>query len=274
MHLSGLFIYPVKSLRGIALSSARVDALGLDGDRRFLVVDENHQFLTQRAHPRMAQIATALDPVNLTLSVDGAGQIAVPRASDPRAELRGVTIWKSQGLLAEDCGDDAAAWLGDFLGLKVRLVRVGEKFQRPILKANVAGPGELVAFADAVPFLVISEASLADLNARVAAHGEPALPMNRFRPNLVVAGCDAFAEDAWPRLKIGPIVFRAAGACARCPIPTTDQLTGARGKEPLRTLATYRRDASDPTDVNFGQNLVHETKSGTLRVGDRVEVLA
>jgi uncharacterized protein YcbX len=273
MHLSGLFIYPVKGLRGYALNSSDVDALGLVGDRRFLVVDENNKFITQRSHPRMAQIATALDAANLTLSAEGAGHVTAARTPDPRAEVRAVTIWKHEGLLAEDCGDAPAAWLGDFLGLKTRLVRIGPKFFRPILKP-AAGPREGVMFADSVPFLVVSEASLADLNDRLVTQGEEALPMNRFRPNLVVTGCAAFAEDAWPRFRIGAIEFRAAGPCVRCTVTTTDQLTGQRGKEPLRTLAAYRRTAADSTDVNFGQNLVHETKTGTLRIGDPVTLLA
>ena len=108
-----------------------------------------------------------------------------------------------------------------------------------------------------------------DLNSRLA---QP-LPMNRFRPNLVVAGCAAFAEDTWPHLRIGDVIFRHAGSCARCPITTTDQFTAVRGKEPLKTLATYRRDPDDPTDVNFGANLIHETKRGTVRVGAEVVLL-
>jgi uncharacterized protein YcbX len=182
-------------------------------------------------------------------------------------------VWRSEGLLAEDCGDSPAQWLTDFLSIKCRLVRVGEKFRRPILRPDVAGPGDLVNFADAFPFLVISEASLADLNDRLVANGAGRLPMNRFRPNLVVAGCDAYAEDTWTRFRIGPVVFRTGGPCARCVVTTTDQETAERGKEPLRTLAAYRRDVSDPTDVNFGQNALHETKSGILRVGDAVQLV-
>lgn len=275
MQLAGLFIYPVKSLKGIALTSAQVDDLGLVGDRRFMVVDENGRFLTQRALPRMALIATALTNDALTLSARGSGSISVPRHSTPGASpaaVRHVVVWKSTGLLADDCGDAAAQWLSDFLGVRCRLVRIGEKFLRPILKP-AAGPGDRVSFADAVPFLVISEASLADLNDRLVAQGGEALPMNRFRPNLVVRGGAAFAEDQWPRFRIGKIILRAAGPCARCAITTTDQDTAERGTEPLRTLATYRRDAVEPGNVNFGQNLIHETKSGTLRVGDDVELI-
>jgi uncharacterized protein YcbX len=272
MHLSSLIIYPVKGLRGFAVNAAEVDALGLVGDRRFLIVDETGGFFTQRTLPRMALVATALSTDTLTLSADGARSIRVARASDPRAALRTVTVWKSEGLRAEDCGDAPAAWLGDFLGVKCRLVRIGPAFRRPVLK-SAAQSGDTFHFADGAPFLVISEASLADLNARLAARGEDALPMNRFRPNLVVAGCGAYAEDTWLRFRIVEVLFRAAGQSSRCIVTTTDQLTAERGTEPLRTLATYRRDAEDPTDVNFGQNVIHETKSGTLRVGDAVEIL-
>jgi uncharacterized protein len=273
MHLSGLFLYPVKSLRGFAVSTAAVDDLGIVGDRRFMVVDETGRFLTQRTIPRMALVETSLAAEGLTLSAAGAGKIEVPRSREG-ARVRSVRVWSSEGLLADDCGDRAAAWLSDFLGANCRLVRIGDKFRRPILKSNVAGPGDVVNFADAFPFLGIGEASLADLNRRLAVQGDEALPMNRFRPNLVFAGSEPFAEDTWTRFRVGDIVFHAAGACTRCVITTTDQATGERGKEPLRTLATFRRNGDDPADVNFGQNLIHETKRGTLRVGDPIQLLA
>jgi len=272
MHLSGLFIYPVKSLHGISVSSADVDALGLVGDRRFLVVDESGRFLTQRALPRMALIGTALTATTLTLSAESTGAIEIPRANDRHASLRVVNVWKSENLQAEDCGAGPAAWLTSFLGIACRLVRIGAAFHRPVLK-SAARPGDLVSFADAAPFLAISEASLADLNARLDVSGESPVPINRFRPNLVINGCKAFAEDTWPRARIGAIVLRAAGSSTRCAITTTDQLTGARGKEPLRTLAKFRRDPNDPGEVIFGQNFIHETKTGSLRVGDQVEAL-
>jgi uncharacterized protein YcbX len=273
MHLSGIYFYPVKSLRGISVASAEVDALGIVGDRRFLVVDEAGRFLTQRTLPRMALIRTALTGETLTLSAAHGGDVIISRTSNSAAPLRSVSVWKSEGLLAEDCGEVAAEWLSDFLSTKCRLVRIGEKFRRPILKPDVAGPGDRVGFADAFPFLVISEASFGDLNDRLIARGEEALPMNRFRPNLVVAGCAAFAEDAWTRFRIGSVVFHSGGPCSRCVITTTDQDTAQRAQEPLRTLATYRRDPNSPSDVNFGQNLIHESKSGTLHVGDEVQLV-
>lgn len=272
MQLSGLFLYPVKGLRGCALDSAEIDELGLIGDRRFLVVDEYGRFLTQRTVQKMARVTTALTADRLILSAEGAGATSTARASNPSAPLLTVSIWKSEGLRAEDCGEEPARWLSDFFGFQCRLVRAGSSFQRPMLKAS-ARSGDRVAFSDAYPFLIISEASLGDLNDRLLAQGSEALPMNRFRPNFVVSGCPAFAEDTWPRIRIGQVVLRAGGPCIRCPVTTTDQLTGERGKEPLRMLASYRRDPQNPTDVKFGQNLIHETKSGALRVGDTVELL-
>jgi hypothetical protein len=271
--LSGLFLYPVKSLRGCRVGMAEVDGLGLVGDRRFMVVDADGSFLTQRTLPRMALVTPSLTPDRLALSAPGAGNIEIPRASDPAAPLRTVRVWKSTELAAEDCGDLAAAWLGDFLGVKCRLVRAGPAFHRPVLKPGKARPGDLLAFADGYPLLAISEASLDDLNDRLAAQAIDPVPMDRFRPNLVLAKCPAFAEDSWARFRIGPIVFRAGGPCGRCVVTTTDQLTGERSREPLRTLANYRRDAADPTDVNFGQNLLIETGTGALQVGDPVEIL-
>jgi uncharacterized protein YcbX len=271
MRLTGLFIYPVKSLSCIAVPSAALDELGLVGDRRFLVVEETTgRFLTQRTLPRMALIATALDATHLTLSTPTPSSLRVARASDPSAPLRTVSVWKSENLLAEDCGEAAAAFLSAFLATPCRLVRIGAAFNRPMLKSS-ARPGDTVTFADAYPLLVIGESTLTDLNDRLIAQGSDALPMNRFRPNLVFTGAPAFAEDTWPRLRIGSVALRAGGPCARCIMTTTDQTTGTRdGPEPLRTLAAYRRDAADPTDVNFGQNFIHETKSGTLSVGDAV----
>lgn len=274
MHVSGLFLYPVKSLRGCAVESAAIDAPGFVGDRRFLIVDEAGRFLTQRAIARMALVATGLTADALTLSADGAGSVSVPRAAHPDAPLRTVSVWKSEGLLAEDCGDATAAWLSEFLGLRCRLVRAGERFLRPILKPGKARPGDVIAFADAYPFMAVSEASLADLNDRLAEAGEDAVPMDRFRPSFTIADAPtAFAEDTWTRIRVGDVVLRAGGPCARCIVTTTDQLTGERGKEPLRALARYRRDAANPADVNFGQNFIHETKSGAIRVGDPIEIL-
>ena len=266
MHLSALNLYPVKSCRGFSVQSAELDDHGLVGDRRFLIVNAaDGKFLTQRSHPRMALIETALTGGALTLSSTGHGSVTVPFTADfgPRE----VTVWKNT-MIADDCGDAPAEWLSKFLGDSLRLVHMGARYHRAV-SLERAGPGHVVTFADAFPFLIVSEASLANLNSRLAAP----LPMDRFRPNFVVAGCEPHAEDTWKRYRIGDLVFRNVDACARCPITTTDQLTAERGKEPLKTFATYRRDPKNDTNVIFGYNVVHETKRGVLRVGDPLVLL-
>jgi uncharacterized protein YcbX len=272
MHLAALFIHPVKSLRGLEAASAEIDPLGAVGDRRFLVVDPGGNFLTQRTIPRMAMIGARYDGPTLALACAGFGDIRVRRDPDPGAPIVTVRVWKSEGLSAEDCGEEPAAWLSLVLGGPCRLVRIGPAFIRQVTK-KAARPGDLVAFADSCPFMVTSEASLGDLNRRIARAGADGVPMGRFRPNLVLAGCKPFEEDSWKRLRIGEIVFRSAGPCSRCVITVTDQSTGERGVEPMRTLAAFRRDPLQPTEVNFGMNLIHESHAGVLRVGDPVEVL-
>lgn len=269
MHVAALNIHPVKSLRGLAVDTAEVDLEGLAGDRRFMVVDPKGNFLTQRTLPRMARVDALLQGGDLVLRCAGFGELRVARAPSPVAALLKVSVWKSEGLLAEDCGQAPADWLAAVLEVPCRLVRAGPAFHR-LAKGAAATSNDRVAFADAYPLLVASEASLADLNARIPA--EP-VPMNRFRANIVVAGCAAYAEDAWRRIRIGRVVLRAAGPCARCVVTTTDQQTGVRAAEPLRALADYRRDPAEPTHVNFAQNYIHETKQGVLRVGDPVEVI-
>lgn len=273
-RLSALYVYPVKSCRGLAVTSAAVDACGLVGDRRFLVVDADGRFLTQRVHPRMALIETRLTADTLTLTSPGHGFVSVPlRPESANIPQRTVTVWHDT-VTAGDAGDVAAAWLSDFLELPCRLVRSGPDYRRPIpggkLPPALAADGSAaheVSFADAYPFLLVSEASLADLNGRL----EIPLPMDRFRPNLVVAGVPPYAEDAWGRLRIGDVVFHGTRCCIRCVVTTTDQTTAARGVEPLRTLATYRRVADE--GVKFGRNLLHETKHGRLHVGDSLQLL-
>jgi uncharacterized protein len=274
LRVTALYRYPVKSCRGIAVPSAEVAARGFAEDRRFLVVDADGKFLTQRVLPRMALIDTALAAGDLVLSSAGHGAVRVPlHGPAPHPATRAVIIWKDT-VLAEDCGDGPAAWLSDFLGLACRLVRAGDAYSRPVLAHKL--PPALrpdppaaheVSFADGFPFLVISEESLADLNGRLDAP----VPMNRFRPSVVVAGGAPYAEDTWGRFRIGDVVFHGATRCGRCIVTTTDQITAERGKEPLLTLSGYRRDADG--SVMFGRNVVNETKSGRVAIGDRVELL-
>lgn len=271
MELSGLSVYPVKGCRGTSVEAAEVDELGIVGDRRFMIVDQNGVFVTQRSLPALARIEPRLSSTGLRL-LHGSNESGDVPLIEPSAPVRRTQVWSSGELLVDDCGDRIAAWLSSAVDHAVRLVRIGRDFERKVRKPAAAA-SDRVNFADACPFLVISEASLEDLNQRLLGRGEPAVPMNRFRPNLVIRGASPYAEDGWTRLTIGKMSFRAAGLCARCIVTTTDQLTGERGKEPLRTLATYRRDPAKPTDINFGQNLIHETKSGQLRLGDPVTLI-
>lgn len=272
MRLSALLIYPVKSLRGCSVSFSEVDSLGLVGDRRFMVVDESGRFVTQRTLPKMALIDTALSTSELTLSHAEYGQVSVSTGRNAAAAARSVSVWGSTELSAEDCGEEAADWLGEVLSFRCRLVRIGERFRRPVIRGG-GGRDDLVSFADAFPVLILGESSLAELNDRLISAGNDAMTLERFRPNLVFSGGEPFDEDHWHRFRIGPMTFRASGPCARCTITTINPDTGERDFEPLRTLATYRRDPTNTSEINFGQNLVHETKSGTLRLGDPIEIL-
>ncbi len=264
--LSALNIYPVKGLKGIALEESRCTDRGLEHDRRWMVVDEAGVFLTQREHPRMATIWTDIAGKDLVLSAPDADDVAVPL--EPRsATPMHVRVWNSEcDALAVSA--DADRWLSAALGMACRLVYMPEGTRRPS-SPRYAGAGPLVSFADGYAYLAIGEASLADLNARLAAKGHPALPMNRFRPNLVVAGAPAYAEDGWEEVRIGNATLRAVKPCGRCQVTTTDQATGeVRGPEPLATLSEYRE--STEFGLMFGMNLV-TARAGTVRVGDTVE---
>lgn len=271
IRVSGLFLYPAKSLRGFPVATAAVDDLGFAGDRRFLVVDETGRFLTQRTVPRMALVATALSDGLLHLSAEEVGTLAVPVAPDPSAPTISVSVWSHADLLAEDCGEESAAWLGEILGTRCRLVRIGPDFHRPVTKEQ-ARPGDLFSFADGAPLLVTTTASLDELNRRIHENGGEPVPMDRFRPNLVLEGSEPFAEDGWAGLEIAGVRFRAAGACERCIVTTADQLTSQRGKEPLKTLASFRRDPRSTSSVLFGLNLIQGDKSGLVSVGDLVRI--
>lgn len=261
--VTGLYVYPVKSCGGIALQRAQVEARGFTHDRRWLIVDLDGMFVTQREVPRMALIRPTLEPDALVLS---APEMGTQRIEYDRPGARtGVTIWRNQGVGAVDQGDDIASWLSESLKTRVRLVRFADDAVRQVDQRYAPRPTDQVGFADGYPFMLLSEESLADLNHRL---DEP-LPMNRFRPNIVVRGGAAYAEDNWRCLQIGDVVFEGVKTCARCAITTTDQETAWRSKEPLRTLATYR---DSERGVLFGQNLTHQN-DGVVRVGDTVTIL-
>lgn len=265
-HISGLYYYPIKSCRGFAVERAFVTRRGLEHDRLLMVVDENGMFLTQREFPRMALIEPHLlagaDGDLLTLRAPQMAPLDVSiRTGGSRST---VVVWRST-CQAVDQGDAAAAWLSDYLGSRVCLVRIADEFKRAVSPDFAINPDDETSFSDGYPILIIAKASLDDLNTRLATP----LPMNRFRPNLVVSGCDPFAEDTWQRIRIGGIDFALVKPCARCQITTTDQTTTEVGKEPLATLATFRRIDGK---VIFGQNVIG-LGTGLVRVGDRVEVI-
>ncbi|MCO7612366.1 MULTISPECIES: MOSC domain-containing protein [Pseudomonas] len=266
MRLSALYRYPLKSARGETLQQIGLDKLGLEGDRRWMLVDEaSGRFLTQRAVARMSQLSALYnDQGGLTLSAAGLASLEVP-LPDAAAALRGVTIWQDS-LRVPDAGDEAAAWVSEFVGKPTRLVQVPPERAR----STAAGYGkddDQVAFADGFPLLLIGQASLDDLSSRV---GRP-LEMLRFRPNLVIEGSAAFAEDQWRRIRIGDLEFRVVKPCSRCILTTIDPQTGERSadREPLATLQKYRAQADG---AMFGQNLVNDG-SGHLQVGMPVTVL-
>lgn len=252
MHVSGLFVYPVKSGAGVAVDAWPLEEHGLRHDRQYMVVDVDGVFLTQREVPRLALLAATPDDP-LRVRTPGGTAVAVPGAR------RLVRVWEYTGE-ALDCGEDAAQLVSDLAERPCRLVRVAADHDRP----TGLGAGR-VGFADGYPLLLASESSLSDLNER----SPRPLPMNRFRPSIVVAGAPAWDEDEWLRVRVGAVDLDVVKPCVRCAITRVDQATGVRGDgEPLKTLGTFRKVKGG---VLFGQNGVHRGL-GELRVGDAVSV--
>lgn len=271
--LTELRRFPVKSCRGEMVQTAVVEPWGLAGDRRWMLVDETGEAVTAREQPRMLLVHPSIDTdgglrVSAT-DLPDLRDLRVPVPVDTAREP--VTVFRGPAFDAALADDEAHAWFSKVLGESVRLVYAEDPSRR--LAGRSAPLGTNVAFADGYPLLLATEESLADLNALIAQGSkadEGPLPMVRFRPNLVVAGESAWSEDGWRRLRVGEAVFRAVKGCARCAIPTTDEETAVRRKEPTYTLARLRRwDGA----VWFAMNLVPETPGATLRVGDEVELL-
>jgi uncharacterized protein YcbX len=264
-----LHVYPVKGLKAVDVAEARCTERGLENDRRWMLVDAGGEFLTQRVLPRMATVWTAIEDGALELSAPEMDSIEVALA--PRAgESVRVRVWRSV-CDAIAPSPEADAWLSEYLGIACRLVNMPESTRRAS-HLRYAGDEKLVSFADGYACLATSESSLADLNARLMAKSHRALPMNRFRPNIVLSGSAAYEEDGWKEIAIGGAVFGAVKPCGRCQVTTTDQASGeVMGPEPLATLATYREHPE--FGLMFGMNWVM-VKTGTIRVGDAVRVLA
>ena len=260
--LSGLYVYPIKSMGGISLDASEVDERGLRHDRRWMLVDETGCFMSQRELPRMALIGVRIERDRLVVDAPGMPSLNVP-FQPPEGKLLLTRVWDDL-VESRTVGEDADRWFSGFLDVSCKLVYLPGESVRPVDQAY-GQPGDRVGLADGFPFLLTTEASLADLNARL----DRPVPMNRFRPNLVVRGREPFAEDGWKLIRIGRITLRVVKPCARCTITTVDQRTAATGKEPLRTLARFRRAGNK---VLFGQNLIHD-ETGTLHIGDPVEIL-
>lgn len=248
-RLQGLYIHPVKSCRGIAVQRVQVVGTGLAHDREWMVVNPAGRFLTQREQPRLAQVQTALTDQGLQVSVPGHGSVALPL--DHEGPRRDVEVWRSR-VCAWDAGDEVAALFSDWLATPARLVRFDPAQRRLSNRDWTGGLAAPNLFTDGYPLLVLSEASRLDLSMRVGTD----LPVERFRPNLLLGDVPAYVEDAVATVQVGGVALRLGKPCTRCVITTLDPYTGAAGgDEPLRTLRGYRYDPA-LRGVTFGRNAV------------------
>lgn len=265
MYLSEIIVYPIKSLSGISLETSLIEERGLRFDRRWMLVDKDNNFLTQRELPQMAAIKVGLNAVSLSVSYNSESlEIPFEFSAERFKEVR---IWNSC-VPAKFYSREINMWFSDILQTECRLVFMSEESKREVNPVYAVHKNQdLVSFADGYPFLLIGQSSLDELNERL----ETPLPMNRFRPNFVISQTEPFAEDNWKKIEIGDNVFHIVKPCARCVLTTVDQKTGRKeGNEPLRTLASYRTREGK---VLFGQNLIAEKASGQIKVGDKVRVL-
>ena len=266
------------------MSEARITARGLQYDRRWMVVDMQGKFMSQRRFPRMTLMQVKIADEHLQITAPGMPMLLMRidarlgldcDVRDEPLDWVIVEVWGDR-CKAIALGPKSKQWFTQFIGTNCQLVYMPDNTYRPTAHGTL-GDNELVSFADAYPYLLISEASLAGLNDKLAAKGETPVTMKRFRPNLVVRGCDqAHAEDSWQRIRIGEATFDLSKLCDRCSIPNVNPKTGDRTKEPIRTLSTYR---SWDRGIWFGQNCIqhsdnHPAKAITLRVGDPVTVVA
>lgn len=262
-YISSLHVYPIKSCGGYDLPRAELDERGIRHDREWMVVTETGSFLSQRNYPPMALIQTTLNQGQLSVSAPEMEDLTLETLEN--GEILKVDVG---GDLCDgvDQGDVAAAWLSEYLKTSCRLVHFKSDFVRPVDPDYAPRASDQVGFADGFPLLLISEASLADLNARLP---EP-IRMNRFRPNIVVADCPPYAEDTWKQIRVGDMLLDVVKPCARCATTLVEQESGSKGKEPLKTLATYRK-LTGPDPV-FGQNVVHQS-AGVLETRMVVEII-
>lgn len=246
MKLTEIWIYPVKSLGGIRLNKSTVLRKGLQYDRRYMLVDDNYTFITQRAMPELSLFKLSFHDDGFLISHKNES-LVIPFEPAPQKDEATVTIW-GDTVKAWELGESYNQWFSSRLNIKCKLVYFPEENQR-LVDRDFAKNNEQVSFADGYPFLIIGRASLDVLNSKLA---QP-VPMNRFRPNFVFEGGKPFEEDTWTQFKVGSNRFMGLKLCARCVLTTVNQDTGEKGVEPLATLSTFRKEGSK---VNFGQNLV------------------
>lgn len=264
MQVSSIHVYPIKSTAPIDLTESLVEPRGLANDRRYLIVDDKDRFLTARRYPMMLRIDSTLGDGAIEVSAPGSSPLRIPLDAG-EAVTREVVVWRNQ-VPAMDMGDEAAGWFSAVLGTQCRLMHMGARCVRSV-NPEFGRPEDEVSFADGYPLLVTSTASLADLNARL----DVPVTMRRFRPNLVVDGLEAYAEDSWRKIRIGDVHFDVPKPCDRCVLTTIDPDKAEKDVdgEPLKTLGTYRDDAEH--GILFGVHLIPR-KLGIVRTGDAVVV--
>jgi uncharacterized protein YcbX len=278
--VSQLIVYPIKSCAGIALDAARLFPCGLEYDRNWMLVDPAGRFITQRTFSRLALVTTSIGVSELVIRAPGMDALHTPLEVPGlgRAPRVDATVW-GDTVAALDTGADTAHWFSRFLGTPVRLVRFDPSAKRMAERKWTGDIDAPTQFADGFPLLVIGQASLDDLNERLARKGCGAIPMNRFRPNIVVAGLEAYEEDYVESLRsegADGIELRVVKPCSRCPMPTLDQATGAADpqwpNEPTDTMSTYRANSLLSGALTFGQNVIVAAGVGArLTVGQRFE---
>lgn len=276
--LTELNFYPIKSCAAIALREATLTPAGLRHDliydREWMVVDMQGNFMTQREYPALARIVPRIDADRLKLRAPGMLEleIALDLPDPAHAPTLEVRVWDDT-LTAYDCDDVTAHWFSQALAVRCRLVRFHPHASRVTNSSWTAHADVPALFSDGYPFLLISQASLADLNQKLAAQDRAPLPMNRFRPNLVIDGVEAFEEDYIESLRIGEATLKPVKPCARCPIPSVDQATGSVGPDPLDILRSYRANPKLDGGITFGMNVILESGAAqVVRVGQEIEV--
>jgi len=265
LNVSELSIYPVKSAKGLSLQSMHLNRQGPECDRRWMVIDKNQVFVTQRKFPKMCLISTELVNGELFISADDSSRCKVPAGG---SKLTSSSVWGTV-VSGEDCGDEAAQWVSEFLDKQCRVIYMDDDYAR-LVDPNFARQNQTVAFADGFPLLVTTQASLDDFNAKLLTQeSQLEIGMERFRPNIVISGNDAWAEDHWQRIAIGDIELSLVKPCSRCIMPSVNPMTSEKQMEVNHALLKYRRRDKK---TYFGQNALYETL-GTIRVGDAVRVL-